>query len=270
MTTAHIALGSNKGDRIANLSVAIDALSELPETHVDRASHIYESEPAYVTDQPAFANAVAVLETSLTSEALLGHLLAIEDEMGRVRETDKGPRVIDLDLLLFGDEEVVSDELTIPHPGLTERDFVVTPLLEVTPRLHLPNGDRISRASATVGKVVRDLGPIPDPGEACNEPVFADAWVTVAEGSRDQDVMAGWDSGLMFKREALEEAVIPYAFDPYEPDMSMDPFGMPTTFKLLVPQRFAEEAKALLAALDAAEPIFPKDFGAEEAGGEEA
>ncbi len=261
MTTAHISLGSNMGDRISNLSQAIDLLSEVPETHIDRASHMYESEPAYVTDQDAFLNAVAVVETELTSDALLSHLLRIEDEMGRVRESDKGPRVIDLDLLLYGEEERVSDELTLPHPGLAERDFVVTPLLEVSPRLHLPDGSRISRASATVGSVTRDMGPIPDPGEATNEPVFADAWVAVAEGSRDQDVMAGWDSGLLFKREALEEEGIPYAFDPYDPESSMDPFGMPTTFKLLVPQRFAEKAQDLLAALAEAEPIYPEGLG---------
>ena len=261
MTTAHIALGSNLGDRISNLSLAIDALSNIPETHIDRASHMYESEPAYVTDQDAFLNAVAVLETDMTSDALLTHLLRIEDEMGRVREGDKGPRVIDLDLLLYDDEERVSKRLSLPHPGLAERDFVVTPLLEVSPRLHLPDGSRLSRASVTVGAVIRDMGPIPDPGEATNEPVFADAWVAVAEGARDQDVVAGWDSGLMFKREVLEEEGIPYAFDPYEPDVSMDPFGMPTTFKLLVPQRFAEKAKNLLAALAEAEPIYPEGLG---------
>ena len=261
MTTAHIALGSNKGDRIANLSMAIEALAELPDTHVDRASHMYESEPAYVTDQPAFANAVAVVETDLTADALLSHLLLIEEEMGRVREVDKGPRIIDLDLLLYGDEERVSTELSLPHPGLAERDFVVTPLLEVSPRLHLPDGSRLSRAGATVGAVIRDLGPIPDPGESTNEPVFADEWVAVAESAMDQDVVAGWDSGLIFKREALDEAGIPHAFDPYEPDASMDPFGMPVTFRLLVPQRFAEEAAALLAALDVAEPIYPEGLG---------
>jgi len=268
MTTAHIALGSNKGDRIANLAAAIAAIADLPDTHVDRASHMYESEPAYVTDQPAFANAVAVVETDLSPEALLGNLLRIEEEMGRVREIDKGPRVIDLDLLLFGDEEVSSETLSLPHPGITERDFVVTPLLEVSPRLHLPDGSRLSRAGATMGAVIRDLGPIPDPGEATNEPIFADAWVAVAESSRDQDVMAGWDSGLLFKREALDEAGIPHAFEPYEPDSSMDPFGMPITFKLLVPQRFAAQASELLVALDAAEPIYPE--GLEPDGGFDA
>lgn len=264
MTTAHIGLGSNEGDRIAHLSQAIEALAELPETHVDRASHIYETEPAYVTDQPLFANAVAVLETELSAEALLTHLLCIEDDMGRVRELDKGPRVIDLDLLLFDDEEVASDTLTLPHPGLAERDFVVTPLLEVSPRLHLPNGARISRAAATQGPVVRDLGPIPDPGEDTNEPVFAEAWVAVAESVTDQDVFAGWDSGLIFKREALDEAGIPFSFDPYEPTASMDPFGMPTSFKLLVPQRFVQQAAELLAALDAAAPVFPEGYAEED------
>lgn len=264
MTTAHIGLGSNSGDRIAHLSQAIEALAELPETHVDRASHMYESEPAYVTDQPLFANAVAVLETDISAEALLDHLLAIEEEMGRVRGVDKGPRIIDLDLLLYDDEEIVSEKLTLPHPGLAERDFVVTPLLEVSPRLHMPDGSRISRAAAAMGPVVRDLGPIPDPGEDTNEPVFADAWVAVAESVRNQDVFAGWDSGLIFKREALEEAGIPHSFDPYEPTASMDPFGLPTSFKLLVPQRFAEQATELLVALDAAAPVFPEAFVDEE------
>lgn len=257
MTTAYIGIGSNKGDRLANLAEAIGALAELPATHVQRASRAYETEPAYVVDQPPFANAVVEIETDLDAEQLLGYLQNTEAEMGRVRTVDKGPRIIDLDILTFGDVEMVSDALTIPHPGLLERDFVVTPLLEIAPRLHLPDGTRVRHEGATVGLVVDELGPIPDLGRLTNEPVLAQNWVPVAESSREQDLVAGWDAKMQFRREVLEEAGIPYGWDPFEPESTMNPFGMPTTFKLLVPAGDAERALQLLADLDNAEPIFP-------------
>jgi len=261
MTTAYIGIGSNEGDRLLNLSQAIAALSELPESHVERASNAYDTEPAYVVDQPAFANAVVALQTDLDPKQLLGLLQNIETEMGRVRTVENGPRVIDLDILTFGDEAMVSDDLTIPHPDLLERDFVVTPLLEIAPRLHLPDGTRVTHENATVGLVVSDLGPIPDLGRLTNEPVFAPNWVAVSESSREHDLVAGWDAKVQFHREALEEAGIPHAWDPFEPETSMDPFGMPTTFKLLVPDADAERARQLLADLDAAEQIFPSELG---------
>lgn len=259
MTTTYIGIGSNEGDRLVNLAQAIEALSELPETHVERASNAYETEPAYLVDQPPFANAVVELQTDLEPDQLLDHLHNIEDEMGRVRTVENGPRIIDLDILTFGDEEMVSEALTLPHPGLLERDFVVTPLLEIAPRLHLPDGTRVRHEGATVGLVVDELVPIPDLGRLTNEPVLAPNWVPVAESSREQDVVAGWDARLQLQREVLEEAGIPHAWDPFEPEATMDPFGMGATFKLLVPVGDVARASKLLADFDAAEPIFPPE-----------
>ena len=259
MTTTYIGIGSNEGDRLANLAKAIEALSELPETHVEQASNAYETEPAYLLDQPPFANAVVELQTDLEPAQLLDHLHNIEDEMGRVRTVENGPRVIDLDILTFGDEEMTSEALTLPHPSLLERDFVVTPLLEIAPRLHLPDGTRVRHEGATVGLVVDELGPIPDLGRLTNEPVLAQEWLPVAESSREQDVVAGWDAKLQLQREVIEEAGIPYAWDPFEPEATMDPFGMGATFKLLVPVPDLARASKLLADFDAAEPIFPPE-----------
>jgi 2-amino-4-hydroxy-6-hydroxymethyldihydropteridine diphosphokinase len=260
MTTAYIGIGSNEGDRMLNLARAVDALAEMPETHVEAVSHAYESEPAYVTDQTRFFNAVAVIDTALEAEQLLGYLQQTEQSLGRAVSDKHGPRVLDLDILLFGDEESVSDDLTIPHPMLLERDFVVTPLLEVAPHVRMPGGERIHRDRATVGTVLGDLGEIPDLGALHNEPVLAEDWVEVANSGRDQDVVAGWNAAIMLHREVLEEAGIPYAFDPYEPDAAMDPFGMPVVFKLLVPVSQADRAKRLLDEVAAARPEFPAEF----------
>ena len=170
MPTAYIAIGSNEGDRLLNLGRAVDALTDLPETRVTAVSHAYESEPAYVVDQPLFANAVAAIETDLEGDQLLEYLQQIENSMGRVRAGENGPRPIDLDILLLGDEESQTAKLTIPHPGLMERDFVVTPLLEIAPRIHLPDGTRVVRDQATFGRVTGDLGAIPDVGALHNDP----------------------------------------------------------------------------------------------------
>ena len=98
-----------------------------------------------------------------------------------------------------------------------------------------------------MGLVVDELGPIPDLGRLTNEPVLAPDWVPVAESSREQDVVAGWDARLQFQREALEEAGIPYAWNPFEPEATMDPFGMGATFQLLVPVGDVARASKLLA-----------------------
>jgi 2-amino-4-hydroxy-6-hydroxymethyldihydropteridine diphosphokinase len=260
MITAFIGLGSNSGDRLGNLGRAVDAIAHLPETHVEAVSNAYESEPAYVTDQPAFVNAVAQVRTALEAEALLAYLLDIEAQLGRVRLVDKGPRTIDLDLLLYGDEEQHSDTLTLPHPGIGERDFVVTPLLEIAPRTHLPDGTLLERSKTTVGEIVADLGPVPDVGAGHNEPVDADSWVVVAESSYAPDPVASWDSALQLRREVLEGEGVPFAFDPHEPGLDMDPFGLPTTFKLLVPVEYEQRAKELFAELDAAPLIYPEEL----------
>jgi 2-amino-4-hydroxy-6-hydroxymethyldihydropteridine diphosphokinase len=259
MPTAYIALGSNEGNRLLNLGRAVDALSELPETRVTAVSHAYESEPAYLEQQPLFANAVVALETELESEQLLGYLQQIEESMGRVRTAENGPRLIDLDILLLGDEDSQSPDLTIPHPGLLERDFVVTPLLEIAPRIHLPDGTRVTSDNAKVGLVIGDLGAVPDIGALHNDPVLPGEWVDIADGTRDQDVVAGWDPQLMLIREILEQAEIPYRWDPYEPEVTADPFGLPMQFRIMVPEASRGTALELIAAVMAAPPEFPPD-----------
>jgi len=259
MPTAYLALGSNQGDRLLNLGRAVEALSDLPDTRVTAVSHAYESEAAYLEDQPLFANAVVAIETELESEQLLEYARQIEESMGRVRTVENGPREIDVDILLVGDDEIQTPELTVPHPRLLERDFVVTPLLAIAPRIHLPNGTPVLRENATVGPVIDDLGPVPDVGALHNDPVLPGEWVDIADGSRDQDVVAGWDPKLMLVREVLEQAEIPYRWDPYEPDATTDPFGLPTQFRLLVPEEYREQAAGLIAEVIAAEPQFPAD-----------
>ena len=172
--------------------------------------------------------------------------------MGRVRVLDKGPRVIDLDLLLFDEEERTSDRLTLPHPGLLERDFVVTPLLEIAPHVTLPNGVHPRRSAASVGPVVRDFGPIPDAGAGHNMPIEATDWVVVAESGGPQTAIGGFDATLQFARDALEQEGIPFAFEPFEPGLDIDVLGRPRTFSLAVPAAHAGKAQELLEALEAA------------------
>lgn len=260
MTTAYIGLGSNEGDRLANLAAAVAALSEIPETHFERVSHAYESEPAYVTDQAKFANAVAEISTGLDAVQLLDYLHEVEDSLGRVRGEENGPRTIDLDILTFGDDEISTPELTVPHPQLLEREFVVVPLLDIAPRMHLPDGTLVTRDHATVGEIIGDMGPVADLGAQHNEPVIAADWSVVATCETGADVATAWDAAISLQREVLEDAGIPYAFDPYAPDEAMDPFGMPITFKLLVPQQYAEKAEKLIAEVMAAEPHFPVEL----------
>jgi len=259
MTTAYLALGSNEGDRLLNLGRAVDALTEVPETRVIAVSRAYESEPAFVAEQPLFANAVIAVETELDGAQLLPYVQQIEDSMGRVRTVANGPRPIDIDILLVGDEELQTADLTIPHPGLLEREFVVRPLLEIAPGVHLPDGTLVALGTATVGPIVGDLGPVPDVGALHNDPVLPGEWVDAAEGTRDQDVVAGWDPQLMLIREVLEQAEIPYQWDPYEPEATTDPFGLPTQFRILVPESYLAQATELISAVMAAEPQFPAD-----------
>lgn len=128
---ALVALGSNVGDRVAELRGAVADLDELPLTHVVRASDAVESEPAYLDDQPAFANAVVLIRTELHPLALLPLLQGIEGAHGRVRTVPNGPRTLDVDLLWMEGESHGGDLLRLPHPRMGERDFVLTPMAEV-------------------------------------------------------------------------------------------------------------------------------------------
>ena len=137
MKTAYLGLGSNLGDRQANLADAIRRLAN-DRVQVHRASSIWETAPRDVLDQPWFLNQVVEVESDLFPRQLFQHIQRIEREMGRVKRTPKGPRLIDLDILLYGDAVVKSPELEIPHPRMTERKFVLAPLAELAPDLRHP------------------------------------------------------------------------------------------------------------------------------------
>ncbi len=130
--TAYIALGSNMGDKIASCRKALDLLSRAG--RVTKVSSFYSTEPVGYPEQEDFINAVAELETNLTPLALLAVCHVIEDKLGRSRLLHWGPRTIDLDILLYGDQVVDNSELTIPHPLMTERKFVLIPLCEIAPQ----------------------------------------------------------------------------------------------------------------------------------------
>ena len=134
--TVYLSLGSNVGHREQNLRTAIERLGELGD--VKAVSSFYETEPVEYTAQPWFLNAAVALETELMPKQLLARLLTIEQEMGRKRTIGKGPRTIDLDILLFGKSVVDTAGLTIPHPALHERRFVLEPLAEIAPDVRHP------------------------------------------------------------------------------------------------------------------------------------
>jgi len=136
--TAAIALGSNLGDREANLLAAIEHLRALGT--VEEVSSFHDTAPVGYLDQPRFLNAAALVQTTLPPHELLAALLAIEKQMGRDRATTvaKGPRVIDLDLLLYGDVVLNTPALILPHPALHERAFVLAPLAEIAPQMQHP------------------------------------------------------------------------------------------------------------------------------------
>lgn len=139
MHIAYIGLGSNLGDREENLNLAV-ALIKKSKIQVEARSSIYETQPQGVEDQPWFLNMVARVKTGLGARELLRILQGIEDQMGRKRVVHWGPRVIDLDVLVFDQQEIHEEDLEIPHPRMTERAFVLVPLLEIAPDVTLPGG----------------------------------------------------------------------------------------------------------------------------------
>jgi len=138
-TRAYIGLGSNLDDPAAQVRRALDALVRLPDSRLHSHSSLYHSAPLGPADQPDYVNAVAALDTDLDAHALLHALQAIETAQGRVRGDQRwGPRTLDLDLLLYGDAVIDDAELTVPHPGLPVRAFVLYPLMEIVPGLTVP------------------------------------------------------------------------------------------------------------------------------------
>ena len=138
MTTAYVGLGANLGDRETTLGRALELLGERLE--LTAVSSLRDTEPVGYVDQPRFLNAAARIETELSPRELLDVLLDVERELGRVREGSPrfGPRTIDLDLLLYGDDAIDEPGLTVPHPRLHERRFVLEPLAELDPDLVVP------------------------------------------------------------------------------------------------------------------------------------
>lgn len=132
---AYLGLGSNLGDRAAYLRQAVDALRRLPGSRLLRLSSLYETRPWGVTGQPDYYNLVAELDTSLGAHELLHRALAIEAALGRVRTVRYGPRTVDIDLLLYGDRAIDDPDLTVPHPRMLQRAFVLVPLAELAPDL---------------------------------------------------------------------------------------------------------------------------------------
>ena len=146
MTKAYIGIGSNIGDAVCNVNEAISRLSDLGS--VVSKSSLYATKPWGVVDQPDFINAAVALDTNLGPRQLLDGLLAIERSMGRERLTRWGPRIIDLDILTFANQTVSEDGLTIPHPHMNERSFVLIPLAEIDENYAealklLPNESRV-------------------------------------------------------------------------------------------------------------------------------
>lgn len=130
-----IALGSNLGDRNSSIAAALRALEALPATRVDRISELFETEPVGPGVQGKYLNAAALLTTSLAPRVLLDYMLSIERALGRMREVGRqwGPRIIDLDLLLYGDRIIAEPGLIVPHPRMHERRFVLEPLARIAP-----------------------------------------------------------------------------------------------------------------------------------------
>jgi 2-amino-4-hydroxy-6-hydroxymethyldihydropteridine diphosphokinase len=135
--TVYLSLGSNIGDRVANLNAAIAALGDAG-VRVSQVSSFYETEPVDYLQQDWFLNCVVECETELPSGALLSRLRDIELRMGSKKLIEKGPRILDIDILLYGDETIATPELQVPHPRMTQRRFVLVPLVEISPDISHP------------------------------------------------------------------------------------------------------------------------------------
>ena len=153
---SNVALVANPGEetegKIANLQQAITGLCSIPDTQIIDISSFYESEPAYYEDQDTFVNAVLLARTGVPPKELLRYLHAIENSLGRVREIENGPRMLDLDIVDYQMYVVDAEELTLPHPRATERDFVVKPLLELLPHHVLADGTEVLPENAVYGE----------------------------------------------------------------------------------------------------------------------
>ena len=151
MTRAYVGLGANLGERERTIRAAVEALGREQGVQVVEVSALRETEPVGVVGQPPFLNGAVALETTLPARELLARLLAIEERFGRLRVPgEHGPRTLDLDLLLYGDDEIGQPGLTVPHPRLHERRFVLEPLAELNPELLVPGRGPVKALLAAV------------------------------------------------------------------------------------------------------------------------
>ena len=162
---AFVGLGSNLGDRLAHLRAGLEGISALEHGQILAVSSVYESDPVGLEDQPRFLNAALSLHTDLPPASPLDYLLRVEDDRGRQRIQRWGPRTLDLDLLLFGNCILETEQLTLPHPRLMERCFALVPLCEIAPDLAHPVSHLSLRQAATNLQCAGQVQRVASPGE---------------------------------------------------------------------------------------------------------
>lgn len=140
MTIAYIALGSNLASPLEQVNAALKAIADIPDSRIVAVSSFYRTPPLGPQDQPDYLNAAVALDTALTPEELLNHTQRIERQQGRERKAERwGPRTLDLDIMLFGDEVINTERLTVPHYDMKNRGFMLWPLFEIAPELSFPD-----------------------------------------------------------------------------------------------------------------------------------
>ncbi|WP_312382690.1 2-amino-4-hydroxy-6-hydroxymethyldihydropteridine diphosphokinase [Atlantibacter subterraneus] len=145
MTRVYLAIGSNLASPLEQVNAALAALAEIPESQLVAVSDFYRTPPLGPQDQPDYLNAAVALETALAPEALLDHTQRIELQQGRERKAHRwGPRTLDLDIMLFGEMQIDTPRLTVPHYDMKNRAFMLLPLAQIAPDLRFPNGDKLS------------------------------------------------------------------------------------------------------------------------------
>lgn len=151
MTLAYIAIGSNLASPLEQVNAAVQALGEIPQTRVVAVSSFYRTPPLGPQDQPDYLNAAVMLETGLDADTLLDNTQRIELQQGRVRKAERwGPRTLDLDIMLFGNEVISTERLTVPHYDMKNRGFMLWPLFEIAPDLAFPDGSSLKAVLASL------------------------------------------------------------------------------------------------------------------------
>ncbi|EGT0639763.1 MULTISPECIES: 2-amino-4-hydroxy-6-hydroxymethyldihydropteridine diphosphokinase [Citrobacter] len=157
MTVVYIAIGSNLASPLEQVNAAIQAIGEIPDSRIMAVSSFYRTPPLGPQDQPDYLNAAVALDTALTPEELLNHTQRIELQQGRVRKAERwGPRTLDLDIMLFGDEVINTERLTVPHYDMKNRGFMLWPLFEIAPDLHFPDDNQ------SLAECLSYMSPRPD------------------------------------------------------------------------------------------------------------